>query len=204
MVFNMCQQMKNTVESRGLGRVLRAFTTYDNPDSNTWSAVIRSLIFQLAYRDLGLSAIALLGYREGIISSADSWREILKQLLLALVVPCWVFIDGVDECNPQERHQIIEDMKKLVDICPKFLVLISSRRETDIERKLSHVPQVIAEENNGADIDTYIKLHLEQCLFRILETIRQDLHAKAKDKIRSISHKLAYKADGELAFLLMQ
>jgi hypothetical protein len=76
----------------------------------------------------------------------------------------FIILDALDECNDREEllHFLVELSKSESS---SMNLLMSSRRETDIQRQLDHLPQItLAEASNAHDIDLYIQSRLQEMI----------------------------------------
>jgi hypothetical protein len=148
--------------------VLYAFPTYNDEKGNTPRGIIRSLISQLCSTDTALTAM--------LVSECDrkngtterwtyvQWKDQLQKLIeMVGDEPCYILLDGLDECDERHRSSLLNDMVALATRCPSVHVLISSRPEADIEKCLTNIGEKVAvDENNREDILVYIKKELGQ------------------------------------------
>jgi hypothetical protein len=115
---------------------------------------------------------ATLAYVEDI---SKKYREFKSQCtfptLCSILKKClefqqrnFVILDALDECNDREEllHFLVELSKSESS---SLNLLMSSRRETDIQKQLDHLPQItLAEASNAHDINLYIQSRLQEMI----------------------------------------
>ena len=106
-------------------------------------------------------------YEEGISSgeivlhSAKLCSKLLRYVLQN-IPKAYLILDGLDECDPNERKRILEFLNDVVNICDtnkpgKLRLLITSRDEPDIKRSLSLGTAVrVTEQDTLEDIRSYV------------------------------------------------
>lgn len=119
--------------------------------------------------------------------------SILEEVFVALLKrteTAYIIVDGLDECPESEdgREKVMEGLKWVAKRVTGLRVLITSRREPDIERFMQSwcdVRLALSEQNVNADIDVYVK--------RALATHRKLrlLPEKSKREIEDTFHKKA-------------
>ena len=126
---------------------------------------IETLIVSMSYQ-----SPAALDYVEDI---SKKYREFNSQCtfqtLCSILKKClefqqrnFIILDALDECNDREEllHFLVELSKSESS---RLNLLMSSRREADIQRQLDHLPQItLAEASNAHDIDLYIQSRLQE------------------------------------------
>lgn len=155
-------------ERPGTGRVIYAFPTYDNENGNTLKSIFRALIFHLCYTDAALAAMALSqcdakrGMQVGKWNDAQ-WKDLLRELISVLHdEPCYIVIDGLDECKERQRKSLLAHIVALAKDCTGVHVFFSSRPEADIEKCLNTLGEkLIVNENNAEDIRAFVRSELE-------------------------------------------
>ena len=87
----------------------------------------------------------------------------MKKMLDALLAKmdlCWFVLDGLDECEPQARTELLQICKHLME---KAKILITSRKENDIDRWMTQLDEkklgtiIIEPEDNCLDIRNYVE-----------------------------------------------
>ena len=168
MSLSILNHLWTETETPGTGRVLYAFPTYNDEKGGTRRGIIRSLTSQLCCTDTALTAL--------VVSECDGkkgtterwtdaqWRDQLQKLIETVCdEPCYILLDGLDECDIRHRSSLLNDMVALATRCPSVHVLISSQPEADIEKCLTNIGEkVVVDENNREDILVFIKKELEQ------------------------------------------
>lgn len=95
----------------------------------------------------------------------------LQQLCLGLIrhcgAPLCLFIDGLDECGPEDSHQKLLDNLERIRL-PNVKIIATSRNEPIFEKRFRHEPQLRMQDLTADDLRTYafnllpkeIKYHL--------------------------------------------
>jgi len=169
---------------------------YNNDVCNTKRAILRSFIFQLCNWDKSLAAVAIEDYElkspygSRIRSHTISDDELLEKLIhLMGGEPCYVLLDGLDECEEKERGILLRALIKLTKDCHSF-----RRKETDLQEQLPRVStEIPVDIHNGGDIKIYTSQRLEVLGQRIYNSVfsgdtTKGLMIRAAGKIISESH----------------
>jgi hypothetical protein len=89
--------------------------------------------------------------------------EVLEPILVALLEESktsYLLVDAIDECSEENRKQILEGFKRITQAVPKTRLLVTSRKEADIEDLVTSWCQnkfPINEAGVNEDIDIYVK-----------------------------------------------
>jgi hypothetical protein len=174
---------------------------YNNHVCNTKRAILRSFIFQLCNWDKSLAAVAIEDYElkspygSRIRSHTISDDELLEKLIhLMGGEPCYVLLDGLDECEEKERGILLTALIKLTKDCHSLRLLVASRKETDLQEQLPRVStEIPVDIHNGGDIKIYTSQRLEVLGKRIYNSVfsgdtTKELMIIAARKIVSESH----------------
>lgn len=94
----------------------------------------------------------------------DETTEVLLEILQ--VDPFYVVIDALDECNPNERFNLIESLKTIIDESANVVkVFVSSRRDYDIVSQLEESPCISIQPCHiSKDIKDYVKKELSEAM----------------------------------------
>ena len=101
-----------------------------------------------------------------------------------------LIIDGLDECEGQERERLFSELRQLLQKRPQGLkIAISSRDNDDIVRKLQHDRAIAVDKDaNSADLAKFIKIAVEES---------QLLRGQISSNLRqTVIHNLEKDADG--------
>jgi hypothetical protein len=96
--------------------------------------------------------------------------------LLAIVGNARIVIDGVDECSKDDQKSIL---KELLALCVAeerhSKILLSSRRETHIRKKMESKPDISLDERNEVhwDIETFVRYEMTK-----VHILDQELRAR--------------------------
>jgi hypothetical protein len=145
---------------------------------NTFGAIATSLIAQLLQADA--SCLAYLS--EKMIASGErhpSTATLLAQILEEILSnhdPLLVCVDGLDECEPQERAKFLEVVKRVApraDLTVKFF--LTGRKEKDLENHLrSAIRLNIKPSHVEKDILSYIKLQATKLRVKFVLTAERE------------------------------
>jgi hypothetical protein len=140
------------------------YCKHDDPDKNTFISILKAFLSQLTIQQDHLLPFY---YDEGI-SSGEVFlhsTKLCKKLLgymLQNIPSAFLIIDGLDECDQNERKLILEFFNELINLCDstkpsKVRLLIASRDEPDIKKSLSLATMVrIGDQDTLQDIESYI------------------------------------------------
>ncbi|KAF8246975.1 hypothetical protein K440DRAFT_661713 [Wilcoxina mikolae CBS 423.85] len=118
--------------------------------------------------------------------SAGSFRfdecQALINSLLGLYRRTTIVIDALDESNPEERENLLEGLKTLINSSPRVVkIFVSSRDDQDIALELRGVPNMyIRATDNQDDIERFITRELETNKKLLRTVISDDLKLKIK------------------------
>ena len=101
-----------------------------------------------------------------------------------------IIIDGLDECEEQEREKIIPELRQLLQKRSRGLkIAISSRDSDDIVRNLQHDRAIIVDKDaNSEDLAKFIKVIVEES-----QLLRGQISSDLRKKV---IHSLERDADG--------
>lgn len=151
-------------------RVLFFYCKQNGPEHNTFLAIARSFILQLLNQDRGLLSYL---YRkhcdsdEAVLSSMPLVQEMLN-FLLSSCQSAYIIIDGLDECESQERKVITQWFRHLVESLPanapdRLRCLFVSRDDGIGVKDLQGLAKIIIElRDNKQDILAYSKAQAEE------------------------------------------
>ena len=74
-----------------------------------------------------------------------------------------IIIDGLDECELQERERVVQELRQLLQRTQGLKILVSSRDDDDIVRSFQHDSEIaVDKEANPADLAYYIRTVVEE------------------------------------------
>jgi hypothetical protein len=124
--------------------------------------------------------------------SLQSLEEHVKDLLVKSTLPAYyLFLDGIDELDDEDRKRLMKILLRL-SANGSLKLLISCRPAADIEDLLSACPQIVVNENNGPDIETYLMSERPALV---------DIFSLGDVEIEEILRPISRRAEGELGFL---
>ncbi|KAH0544732.1 hypothetical protein FGG08_001099 [Glutinoglossum americanum] len=122
------------------------------------TTVLRTLIYNILEADQLLLHV-LDEIRDSPSSNFRSLQKLedhIKDLLLkSEKLAFYLFLDGVDELDDQDRKKLMKILLRL-STDSSLKLLISCRPVADMEDLLSSCPQIVVNQNNEHDIETYI------------------------------------------------
>jgi hypothetical protein len=151
-----------TVAATGDFVIAHYYCDYSEPDTLTAVAILGCLIKQLLEKIDISDDIAKQIDRCYKCGTGKPTTEELITLLLAvlrLFPELYVVIDGIDECESQEREDVFSIIRQLADFGGCVVkAFISSREEVDIKKAFARYRQIhVSEANVMSDIDSYVK-----------------------------------------------
>lgn len=182
---------------------LGAFMFFDrnNAASRDPAAVIRTLSYKLAYFDPSIrAAVSAQIERDFGVTEASMRIQFAKLLLEPLTSitslstrgPIVIVLDALDECgDPATRKDLLLLLaKEMANLPPSFRILITSRREPDIEAALSRRPNIVVkafetvEHSGTADVSSFFRHHMTA--FRLDETFQLPSEWPGEDNIQAL------------------
>ena len=170
--------------------VVFAFLNYQESTQSLQKEMIRSFIFQILYEVPTLRPIIQKAY-------STNYRQLHSSMEFSLGLFCdiiksldrvHVVIDGLDEIVETERRSLLKNLLELMDKCPNLRVLISSRKEADIERALRTRAQILSiEQKNSRDIRIYADKELRCWLAE--EDIASSDSTEVEDFVQVVTEK---------------
>ncbi|KAI6380633.1 hypothetical protein MCOR25_001569 [Pyricularia grisea] len=149
------------------------YCKYRDPQRNSMLNILRAILAQLleANRlDPRLADLSPYYYDEGLakgglfLESIKLCKSLLK-LILRNIPKAYVVLDGLDECEADQRKQILEFMIDVIKTCDgqqpgSLRLLVLSRNEPDIRRHLNAETQISTlPENIESDISIYMNYY---------------------------------------------
>jgi hypothetical protein len=91
---------------------------------------------------------------------------VMFSLLLTNTHRTFVIIDALDECVAgKTRDDLLDAIKEMIGIQSKYLnILVTSRKEKDIEDELQTVMDAIIDLKKGGGVENDIGLYVRKCL----------------------------------------
>ena len=171
--------------------------------------ILRSFVRQLSLSsDLQAIHDALLAtykrMEETGFASGDLTYEYAEEILFAILKGgqrTILLLDALDESYEQSRRKLITTFGKLIKEVPKIKIMISSRRDWDIEHELQKEANLgIGATENGDDIRMFVAAEIEaDRLSRqtpisndLIAKIIQTLNEKSQGMYDLIPHRLSY------------
>jgi nucleoside-triphosphatase THEP1 len=128
--------------------------------------------------------------------------EETEEIILELLEdnPATIVIDGLDECDPARRQDLLNALRKIIkDSNSIFKVFVSSRDDHDLVHRLSQTPNLyIHATDNEKDIRRFVKWRLDEAIDKerllcgkvsrnLRDIIVEELIKKARGMFRLIS-----------------
>jgi len=117
-------------------------------------------------------------------------NHVLEELLIAFLEAAdisYLVVDALDECSEEQREQIIEGFKRVTHAVPTTRLLMTSRREADIEDLMTpwcDTRLAIDEVGVNADIDVFVKnaLATDKKLVRLPAATKREIEDTFHEK----------------------
>jgi hypothetical protein len=143
-----------------------AYYNYRVSESQNPKQIAAALLKQLSRRSATVPT-GLLNFKQA--ASRPSLNDI-KQFLIDLpttmkLKEIFIIIDALDECSEKERPRIIGLLAEVIKCLPRAKVLVTSRKESDIERAFveSNAPTIqIQAKNVEADIRSFVESEIKE------------------------------------------
>ncbi|QBZ61198.1 hypothetical protein PoMZ_08146 [Pyricularia oryzae] len=146
------------------------YCKYRDPQRNSMLDILRAILSQLLnahQSDPNLPDLSPYYYDEGLAKDGVLLKSVklcksLVKLILRNIPKAYIVLDGLDECDSNQRKQILEFMIETIKSCDgqqpgSLRLLIFSRNEPDIKRHLGAETQIsIMPENVESDIGIYV------------------------------------------------
>ena len=169
-----------------IGTVAYFFCDTKTQKRRTAIAVCRTWVHQILHDHPQAAREVEKVFYQSTVPSMVDMKELLDKLLDKADSP-WLVLDGLDECEPDARAD-------LMDICEHVMgrakILVTSRKESDIARKLSELGEqrvatiVIEPEDNCRDIESYVEAKV------------QDMEIEDEDLEATVITRLTHGANG--------
>ena len=158
-------------EVQTAGRAIFAFLSFSS--STSALSILHSLIFQLVSDNDDLQAALSQSSRENLRHSIDIAVSLLTTLLNC-AGPVYIIIDGVDETDEIERERLLRELLGLSKNCQETKILVSSRIEADIKKKLdSTTVSIRVDYCNAGNIQAFVNSESER-LFEIWSFLQDE------------------------------
>jgi hypothetical protein len=160
------------------------FFKYNNSTLSSPKDLLRTICFQLAVKHSAVYDIMVglmesgFDVQKGRIGTL--WQQLFSDRILQLRWPkpmFWV-VDGLDECNQEERGGFIQLLADLAHSPLHVKMIILSRRAKDISHFISQLPFQVDEicpEDNLADIMTYARRRLRGSTIGSQATLKESI-----------------------------
>lgn len=146
------------------------YCKYRDPQRNSMLDILRAILSQLLnahQSDPNLPDLSPYYYDEGLAKDGVLLKSVklcksLVKLILRNIPKAYIVLDGLDECDSNQRKQILEFLIETIKSCDgqqpgSLRLLIFSRNEPDIKRHLGAETQIsIMPENVESDIGIYV------------------------------------------------
>ncbi|KAL2672527.1 hypothetical protein Neosp_013239 [[Neocosmospora] mangrovei] len=163
-------------------RTLFAFATHANNSSLSAFSILQSLMFQAAEDDKDFQTL-LVESQERELQGNTGYVVGLLKTFLVTSGSIFIIIDGLDEMEECERQILLHRLTELSKECKDLRLLISSRSEDDISRRLEGKASTIrVNDRNSGSMFLYARIildNLEQ--MNSIEEIRSELKALPND-----------------------
>jgi len=139
------------------------YCKHKDPERNTFTAIARGMLVQLLHQNNNLLPYLyekVLLSDETVLKSPSLARELLETALHSLET-VYMIIDGLDECDHDEKRGIISWFRSMIDMVPEsdsdsLRCIFISQDDGDIGKLLSKYPRIqITAEDMTPDIQSY-------------------------------------------------
>ena len=149
--------------------VLFFYCKHENPERDNFLALARSLLGQLLKQDQGL----LYYFYQKCCESGDTVLNspaLLEELLSFAFQNCkkaYIILDGIDECRRNERKNIVQWFRTLIDNLPpsepdRYRCLFVSQDDGVARKDFAGLSSIkISADDNRGDIEEYCKTQAE-------------------------------------------
>lgn len=143
--------------------VVYFYCNRNDPMRNDPTSVLTAILKQLSIAFPGLPSTVVtefetreLGGRAQGSLDFEECREIIMTLL-KIYPQTTIIIDALDECEIGQRWKLLDALSAMVQSNDLVKIFVSSRNESDINRKFMQVPYVhINSVDTSADIDRFV------------------------------------------------
>ncbi|RYN73457.1 hypothetical protein AA0117_g7845 [Alternaria alternata] len=163
------------------------YFSFSDAQKQNYTNVLLSMVAQLSRKR---SVHPLLSAAHSQAPSQKPSFEVLEHILLALLEESkisYLVVDALDECSEEEREGTLEGFKRVTQSLPEIRLLMTSRKEVDIENFLSSWPVTrlaIDEECVNEDIDLYVKnaLGADRKLVKLPSATKKEIEDEFRKK----------------------
>ncbi|KAH6679762.1 hypothetical protein B0J14DRAFT_559066 [Halenospora varia] len=149
----------------------------NEPERADPEELLRSILEQLASSDLDspirLEVVSYYKRKKRESRGRKPEKLTLEEtvdLLLELTAndPAIIILDGLDECNPKRRLDLLGGLRKILREADSIVkVFVSSRDDHDLVHHLSRTPNLYIKANdNMEDIRTYVKSRVDEAILK--------------------------------------
>ncbi|CAN9388993.1 unnamed protein product [Alternaria alternata] len=176
------------------------YFSFSDAQKQNYTSVLLSMIAQLG-RKRSVHPLLRAAYSRATSQKPSS--EVLEHILLALLEESrtsYLVVDALDECSEEQREKILEGFRRITQSLPEIRLLITSRKEADIEDLLSSWPVTrfaIDEESVNQDIDLYVKnaLATDRKLVKLPSATKKEIEDEFRKKSDGMSRWAALQLD---------
>ena len=147
--------------------IIFAYIKYDSLEKQQPSAILSSLIRQISWTETSLPACLLDFYHTYDKDARTPFLDRYEDLFLRLAKSydkIFIVFDALDECKVDQREKILDFITNTAKILPFVKILVTSRRESDIEKAFSCQATPVIEikaENIAEDIKQFATERVE-------------------------------------------
>ncbi|CAN9433148.1 unnamed protein product [Alternaria alternata] len=187
----LCSTVIEQVFSRVSGQDNVAFAyfyfTFSDAQKQNYTSVLLSMVAQLS-RKRSVHPLLRAAYSQAPSQKPSS--EVLEHILLALLEESktsYLVVDALDECLEEQREKTLAGFRRIAQCLPEIRLLITSRKEADIEDLLSSWAVTrfgIDEESVNQDIDLYVKnaLATDRKLVKLQSATKKEIEDEFRKK----------------------
>ncbi|KAG9201031.1 hypothetical protein G6514_006411 [Epicoccum nigrum] len=181
------QDLERRVENQPGTALAFFYFTFSDAKKQSYKDLILSMVTELS-RGRPIIARLLEMYKASVPHkpSIESLEETLITTIKRSDVS-YLVADALDECSEEQRDEVTQGFKRITHACPSTRVLITSRRESDIEDLMQDwcgVQLAVDEKCVNADIDIFVKdaLATDKKLMRLSEFTKSEIQRVFHEK----------------------
>ena len=178
----LCSTIIENVKSRCSSDVpcLYFYFDFSNPQKQILTNMLYSFLAQLSASSVPAEVQHL--YESSGHGTRDATVPELMKTFLSIVDrtrQMYIVMDALDESSKSDRQSMFKFIKVILQTKDKLNVLVTSRKEPDIQDLLQHLMDyVVAMEDKRVDAD--IRLHVERCLHDDPDIAKWDVDLKSR------------------------
>jgi hypothetical protein len=181
------QDLEHLIENQPGAELAFFYFTFSDAKKQSYNDLLLSMVTELS-RGRPIIASLLKLYEASVPHEPSTMG--LEETLIATIKRSnvsYLVADALDECSEDQRDEVMQGFKRITHACPSTRILITSRKESDIE-DLMHDwcgLQLAVDENSvNADIDIFVKdaLATDRKLMRLSNSTKSEIQRVFHEK----------------------